>query len=186
MSGQHERDGFDAETPALPAAGYLPVHDPAIHGHAYTVRVPGQHTQPMPAATLKPEARQYEQPCPFGCPVRPQLLGGDPRALLYAGPGIAARNWETKVREGAWVDIPGEFDAAHARVHMPAIKVNRHIRRDLSNGVHHLGAMFAAHPDWRTDEDAAESLRHYEARLAAQLAKMQHAAVERWPERRAA
>jgi hypothetical protein len=155
---------------------YQPAHVEAVHGHAYAVKAPGQHTQPMPAVTLKPEARQYEQPCEFGCPVRPQVPGGDPRALLYAGPGIAIRNWEAKVREGAWVDIPGEFDAAHARVHMPAIKVNRHIRRDLSNGVHHLGAMFAAHPDWRTDAEVAEALRKAEVQLQYQLDRMRREA----------
>ena len=49
MTGQHERDGFDAETQALPPAGYLPAHDPAVHGHAYTVRYQGQHTEPFTA-----------------------------------------------------------------------------------------------------------------------------------------
>ena len=167
---------------------YDPAYDPAVHGPVYAARHPGEITRPFPAVTTPLLARQgqYEQPCPYGCPVHPPMPLGESRALLYAGPGIANRNWEAKVREGAWDDIPAEFDAAHARVHMPAIKVNRHIRRDLSNGVHHLGAMFAAHPDWRADEDAAESLRHYEARLAAQLAEMQNAAAERETGRRAA
>lgn len=52
MTGQHERDGFDAETPALPAAGYLPVHDPATHGHAYAVKRKGQDTQPIATASV--------------------------------------------------------------------------------------------------------------------------------------
>ena len=30
-------------------SAYEPVHDPAVHGHAYAVRVPGQDTQPFTA-----------------------------------------------------------------------------------------------------------------------------------------
>ena len=173
------------------SADYLPVHDPAVHGPAYAVRVTGQHTQPFPAvrpyvvAPLPALHGQYEQPCPYGCPVHPSPLGGDPRALLYAGPGIADRTWQARVREGAWDDIPAELDAAHARVHLPAIKRNRNIRRDLAYGTDHLVAAFDAHPDWRTDAGVAEGLHAAEAALAAGLAEMQRASAERWMERRA-
>ena len=100
--------------------------------------------------------------------------------------GIAARNWEAKVREGAWDDIPGEFDAAHARVHMPAIKVNRHIRRDLSNGVHHLGAVFAAHPDGHTDAEVAEGLHRMEAEMPGRMAELRDWVAQRAAEYRSA
>ena len=173
------------------SADYLPVHDPAVHGPAYAVRVTGQHTQPfaavrpyVPQAPLPAGHGQYEQPCPFGCPVHPH--DSDTSALLYAGPGIANRTWEARVREGAWDDIPAEFDAAHARVHLPAIKANRHIRSDVSSGRHHLAAAFDAHPDWHTDPELAEGLHAIEAALARQLAAMQHAAAERATGRRAA
>lgn len=153
---------------------YEPVHNPDVHGHAYTVRYQGQHTQPfaaveedVPAPPASP--RQYDQPCPYGCPVFPPAPLGESRVLLYAGPGITDRTWQARVREGAWDDIPSEFDAAHARVHLPANKRNRHIHRDLSNSRHHLAAAFDAHPDWRTDADLAEGLHRMEAELAAGL-----------------
>ena len=163
------------------SADYLPVHDPAIHGPVYAAKHPGQDTRPFAAITAPLPARQtgYEQPCPYGCPVHPQPLGGDPRALLYAGPGITDRTWEAKVREGAWDDIPAEFDAAHARVHLPAIKANRNIRSDVSSGRYKIAAAFDANPDWRTDPKVAEGLRAAEAALARQLAAMQHAAAGR-------
>ena len=44
MSGQHERDSFEAETQTLPVAGYLPAHDPAVHGQAYAVKEEGRDT----------------------------------------------------------------------------------------------------------------------------------------------
>ena len=175
------------------SADYLPVHDPAVHGPAYAVRVTGQHTQPfaavrpyVPQAPLPAGHGQYEQPCPFGCPVHPQPLGGDPRALLDAGPGITDRTWEAKVREGAWDDIPAEFDAAHARVHLPAIKRNRHVRSELAEGLYKIKAVLSAHPDWRTDATVAEGLHAAEAALTAQLAGIQRAAAERATGRRAA
>lgn len=185
------------------SADYLPVHDPAVHGPAYAVRVTGQHTQPftavrpdeeldrqirdlagvrpyVPQAAPLPVAHgQYEQPCPYGCPVHPSPLGGDPRALLYAGPGIANRTWEARVREGAWDDIPAEFDAAHARVHLPAIKGNRNIRSDVSSGRYKIAAAFDANPGWRTDAKVAEGLHAAEAALTAGLAEMKRRAAER-------
>ena len=64
---------------------------------------------------------------------------------------------------------------------MPAAKRNRHIRRDLSNGVHHLGAVFAAHPDWHADAELAEGLHRMEAEMPGRMAELQD-----WVARRAA
>ena len=168
-------------------ASYEPRNDPAIHGHAYAARHPGQVTRPFPAVPAMPLPAlhgQYEPACPFGCPVHPH--DNDTSALLYAGPGIAGRNWEARVREGAWDDIPAEFDAAHARVHLPAIKRNRHVRSELAEGLYKIKAVLSAHPDWRTDATVAEGLHAAEAALTAQLAGMQRAAAERQTGRRAA
>ena len=170
------------------SADYLPVHDPAVHGPAYAVRVTGQHTQPFPVvrpyvvAPLPALHGQYEQPCPYGCPVHPSPLGGDPRALLYAGPGIADRTWQARVREGAWDDIPALFDAAHANTHLPAIKRNRHIRSELSDGRHHLAAVFDADPPSLKDDALTADLRWLEAELASQLADLKTMGYRNWLE----
>lgn len=107
---------------------------------------------------------------------KPSPLGAEKRAMLYYGPGATDWAFETRIREGAWDDIPAEFDAAHARVHLPAIKRSRHIRLGLNAGWHHLAAVFAAHPDWRTDTEVAEGLHAAEVILAGQLAEMHRAA----------
>jgi len=186
MSSQHECNG-DAGTRPLRVGAYIPAHNPAVHGHAYAVKAQGTATGPFTAVPpLPPRQVQYEQPCPYGCPVRLQPLGGDPRILLYAGPGIATRNWVAKVREGAWDDIPALFDAAHARVHLPAIRQGRHIRRDVSDGRHHLAVVFDAHPDWRTDPGAAEGLHRMEAEMPGRMAELRGWVARRAAEYRAA
>jgi len=189
VTGNHARDPFpdaDADTAVLPGAGYLPAHDPAVHGPAYAIKTPGRDTLPFPAA------RPYTQPdagepclCGYcdggGNQPPPALPGGDPRAMLYAGPGIITRTWKARIREGAWDDIPAEFDVAHARTHLPAIKHNRDIHLDLSSGRHHLAAVFHAHPDVRTDSGVAEELHRMEAEMPGRMAELQD-----WVARRAA
>ena len=135
----------------------------------------GQHERP---AAARPYVRQPARPCQCGhCDPEPSPLGTEKRAMLYYGPGATDWAFETRVREGAWDDIPAEFDAAHARVHLPAIKRTRHIRLGLNAGRHHLAAVFAVHPDWRTDADVAEGLHATAAALAAQLDEMRRAAA---------
>ena len=132
----------------------------------------GQHERPLDAA------RPYIPP--------PSPLGAETRALLYSGPGATDWAFETRIREGAWDDIPAEFDAAHARVHLPAIKPARHIRLALNAGRHHLAVVFAAHPDWRTDTEAAKGLHKAEVQLQYQLDRMRREAAELETARRAA
>ena len=145
----------------------------------------GQHERPV--AAVRPYVRQPAAACQCGhCDPDPSPLGTEKRAMLYYGPGATDWAFETRIREGAWDDIPAEFDAAHARVHLPAIKRTRHIRLGLNAGRRNLAAVFAVHPDWRTDAEVAEGLHAAEASLAAQLDEMRRTAAERAETRTAA
>ena len=90
-------------------------------------------------------------------------------ALLYYGPGIVTRMWETRIRNGQWADIAAEFNAAHARIHLPTLRRNDEIRLDLSTGAHHIAAVFDAHPEAHGDEKLAEGFRDVETAFEAEL-----------------
>jgi hypothetical protein len=198
MSGDHARDGFEA---TLPFAGASLTGQPSPGLAAEVARidtapslVPGYPTGPLAQvhdAPAAPEPVPAPLPrcrcgyCDGHCKM-PPLPGGDPRVLLYCGPGIVRRNWQARVREGQWDDIPAGIDAARVRVHLPARKRAGEIRMDVSSGWDHLAVVFGAHPGWLADPDLARGLHAAEAALEAGLAAMRRNAAEREAERRAA
>jgi hypothetical protein len=126
---------------------------------------------PAPADEPAPPAETPDGPCRCGtCGAQPEP-GKD--ALLYYGPGIATRMWETRIRNGQWTDIAAEFNDAHARIHLPTLKRNGEIHLDISTGAYALAAVFGTHPEARSDEDLTEGLASAVVSYEAELAKQQ-------------
>lgn len=122
--------------------------------------------------------------CSCGTPACPDSRQPDPDvkdAMLSCAPGVTERVWQRRVRIGHWENIPGLFDKAHANTHIPTLKRQGEIHLDLTLGVHQIGTVLDAHPDWRTDRDLAEGLHRAEEDVAEQ-----GEALRRWVADRAA
>ena len=94
-------------------------------------------------------------------------------ALLSCGPGVVTRMWRTRVANGQWADIAAEADAAHARVHLPALRTNRRIRADLAARRYDIAAMLSRNTALLSDQVLGNGLRDMAGRLAGPLADMQ-------------
>ena len=164
-----------AAMPPVPEPEILePLPEPLFAGASETglMRADGPATLPVAAAEPPPEPADVpDGPCRCGTCDAPPEPGKD--ALLYYGPGIATRTWETRIRNGQWEDITAEFNAAHARVHLPALKRNGQIRLDLSTGARNLAAVFDARPDALDDEGLTGKLAHAVAMAEAELTMQQ-------------
>jgi hypothetical protein len=106
-------------------------------------------------------------PCGMHSPAEP---GKD--ALLSCAPGVTSRMWRTRIANGQWTDIAAEADAAHARIHLPALKQQRRIRADLAGRRHDFRAVFTRNPSLLPDLALARELRDLEATLEERLATM--------------
>lgn len=93
-------------------------------------------------------------------------------ALLSCAPGVTSRMWRTRVANGQWDDIPALADAAHARVHLPALKQQRRIRGDLAGRRHDFAAVFTRNPGLLPDLALARELRDLQATLEERLESM--------------
>jgi hypothetical protein len=121
-------------------AEYLPVHVEAVHGHAYAVRVPGQHTQPMPAV------RPYvPQPCRCDEHKYGQNPGTD--AMLYVGPDAVHLMINSAIRDGRYEDLRADYARKLHGVHADFDAAGHHARRTLAPAIE-------AWQRWRVAEDA--------------------------------
>ena len=142
---------------------------------------------PAPEALAPlPEDAPEPLPCPCGSgqslgECDGQVIPEEPGkgALLSCAAGVTSRMWRTRVANGQWMNIPDEFDQAHARVHMPALNRNRAIRDEVSARRHDVAAIFTQNPDLLSDPLIADGLHDLEARLAERLADMRAWAEEK-------
>ena len=109
--------------------------------------------------------------CKCGMCPQPGEPGKD--AVLSCAPGVTSRMWRTRVANGQWDDIHSVWDQAHAKTHMPALDVQRHIHGDLAARRHDIAAMFNRNPGLLSDSVIADGLADLAGRLAGRLAQMQ-------------
>jgi len=153
------------------SADYLPVHDPAVHGHAYAVKVTGRDTVAFAAI------RDEDEACRCGkCP------GTDPDekgALLSCGPGVVSKMWRTRIRNGEWDDIRALFRTARKRVEDAAEKGQDAIHNNLDCDWHDIAAVFRADTGLLTDPQLDEGLRQMEADLVSRAGELRRWVAER-------
>ena len=185
------RGARPAFTGDLPEIG-LPPHDGdtiawedvsgQVHGRPEDWRPSGWRDDTITSFPAITDSPPPEEPapgpdCPCGsgkplaaCDGRPPAgpqRPADSRPLLSCAPGVVSRMWRARVGNGQWDDIPALADAAHARIHFPALTRQRQIRDGLAASRHDLGAVFARTPALLPDARLAAELHAVEARLAA-------------------
>jgi hypothetical protein len=106
------------------------------------------------------------------CGMCPESSEPGKDALLSCGPGVVTRMWRTRIENGQWDDIAALADAAHARIHLPALKQQRRIRAGLASRRHDFGTVFTRNPSLLPDAALARELRDLEATLEERLATM--------------
>lgn len=112
-----------------------------------------------------------------GCGMCPESKEPGKDTLLSCAPGVTSRMWRTRVANGQWDDIDALADAAHARIHLPALKQQRRIRAGLAGRRHDFAAVFNRNPALLPDLALARELRDLEATLEERLEDMRREAA---------
>ena len=155
------------------SADYLPVHDPAVHGPAYAVRVPGRHTQPF--AAVRPYAPQAGPCPPEACRCDEHKYGQVPGrgTILHAGSETVGMLVDRAVRDGRYEDIEAYAeDTAPLNIHRPAVETARRIHRNVASGLQRIEAALAADDDARYDADLRGTFLDAYTAFSVQLTEM--------------
>jgi hypothetical protein len=127
------------------SAGYLPVHDAAVHGPAYAVKEPGRDTQPI--AAVRPAGTRPASDEPCRCPEHKYGHRPGTDAVLYSGPDAVMLLTHAAIRDGRYEDIGADFDAVQHRAHARFDASERRTARTLAPAIR-------AWQRWRNTEDA--------------------------------
>jgi hypothetical protein len=113
---------------------YEPAHVEAVHGHAYAVRVPGQHTQPMPAVTPhgRPSVSRPADDEACRCPEHKYGRRPGTDAVLYSGPDAVMLLTHAAIRDGRYEDIGADFDEVQHSIHASFDASERRFARALA------------------------------------------------------